>query len=191
MSDPRMSSNGESDVTGGSEPVGRSENLAGPPVETGCRIVSGAEASFDQVATQQDVYSCFRLLLGRAPSAEEWAGHSTLAGGDLRSVVRSYLDSREFSERGLSGQLATRDISLTHADGFVIYTAVDDLAVGKLVASGVYEPGVAALFRDVLRPRMSVVDVGANIGFFTMLAASIVGAEGSVLAIEPNLEMFV
>ena len=137
-----------------------------------------ANAEFDPTATRQDIQSCFRLLLGRAPSPEEWAGHSTLAGGDLRAVVRSYLESREFSERGLIGTRAASDISLTPADGFLIYTDADDLAVGKLVASGVYEPAVATLFRDVLRARMVGVDVGANIGSFTMLAASIVGPEG-------------
>ncbi len=33
---------------------------------------------------------------------------------------------------------------------------------------------------------MGVVDIGANIGYFTMLAASLVGPDGSVLAVEPN-----
>jgi FkbM family methyltransferase len=35
---------------------------------------------------------------------------------------------------------------------------------------------------------MSVVDVGANIGYYTMLAASLVGKDGSVTAFEPNSE---
>lgn len=33
---------------------------------------------------------------------------------------------------------------------------------------------------------MHVLDIGANIGYFTMLSASLVGAAGSVMAIEPN-----
>ena len=33
---------------------------------------------------------------------------------------------------------------------------------------------------------MNVVDIGANIGYFTMLAASLVGPRGHVLAVEPN-----
>ena len=188
MSDLSMSGNEEDESTTKRQPPGTVQDAVNPLDETGDGRGSEASADFDYTATRQDVYACFRLLLGRAPSAEEWAGHSTLAGGDLRSVVRSYLDSAEFSDRGLIGQLATRDVGLTRADGFVIYTSVDDLAVGKLVAAGVYEPGVATLFRDVLHRGMAVVDVGANIGFFTMLAASIVGREGSVLAIEPNLE---
>ena len=35
---------------------------------------------------------------------------------------------------------------------------------------------------------MNVIDVGANIGFFTMLASRLVGEEGKVIAFEPNSE---
>ena len=42
------------------------------------------------------------------------------------------------------------------------------------------------MFRDVLRPGMAAIDIGANIGVFSMLAASLVGPTGWVLGIEPN-----
>ena len=138
-------------------------------------------------ATISDIYHCFRLLLGRYPNPEEWAGHSGLAGNDLRSVVRSYLDSPEFIDRSLLVRRPAEDIALTRTTDFAIYTALDDLAVGKHVAAGLYEPEVAALLRRTLRCGMYVVDIGANIGYFTMLAASLVGPAGSVLAVEPNL----
>jgi FkbM family methyltransferase len=35
---------------------------------------------------------------------------------------------------------------------------------------------------------MHVLDIGANIGYFTMLSASLVGSSGTVTAIEPNPE---
>ncbi len=142
---------------------------------------------FDPQASVEDIYYCFRLLLGRNPSPAEWPGHSGLAGNELRSIVRSYLDSREFAERGLLGPQKQLDVQLTKAEGFSIYTSQDDLAVGKHVAAGVYEPAVADLFRSILKPGMGVIDLGANIGFFSMLAASLVGPQGFVLAVEPNL----
>lgn len=40
-------------------------------------------------------------------------------------------------------------------------------------------------WRDVLRPGMTVIDVGANVGVYTFSAARRVGATGRVLAIEP------
>src|SRR4051812_4112055 len=42
----------------------------------------------------------------------------------------------------------------------------------------------------VLRPGDTVVDVGANIGAFAVVAASIVGPRGRVIAFEPVAETF-
>lgn len=49
---------------------------------------------------------------------------------------------------------------------------------------GRYEPHVMAAFLDDLRPGMTVVDVGANVGLFSLLAARAVGPAGHVFAIE-------
>ncbi len=43
---------------------------------------------------------------------------------------------------------------------------------------------------QVLRPGDSVIDVGANVGFFSIQAAARVGPTGSVLAFEPQPETF-
>jgi hypothetical protein len=50
-------------------------------------------------ATREDIFYCFRLLLGRSPNREEWDGHVAQAGGDLDAIVRSYMSSAEFSSR--------------------------------------------------------------------------------------------
>jgi FkbM family methyltransferase len=44
--------------------------------------------------------------------------------------------------------------------------------------------------RSILRPGMNVIDIGANIGYFTALAARAVGSEGRVLAVEADPETF-
>jgi len=41
-------------------------------------------------------------------------------------------------------------------------------------------------FKRFLKPGMNVVDVGANIGFFTMLSSRLIGEKGRVFAFEPN-----
>jgi FkbM family methyltransferase len=48
-----------------------------------------------------------------------------------------------------------------------------------------YEPEIANLMAKVLRPGDLVVDVGASVGFFSILAAKLVGETGTVLAFEP------
>jgi len=51
---------------------------------------------------------------------------------------------------------------------------------------GSYEPEVRRIFRTVLPLGGVALDVGANVGWHTLLMASLVGASGRVLAIEPN-----
>jgi FkbM family methyltransferase len=46
------------------------------------------------------------------------------------------------------------------------------------------------VFVSLLRPGMVVVDVGANIGMYTMLSAQAVGSSGTVFAFEPVPEVY-
>ena len=55
-----------------------------------------------------------------------------------------------------------------------------------LLFKKVHEPITSELFRLLLKEGDKVIDVGANIGYFTMLAASLVGPSGHVYAFEPG-----
>ena len=57
---------------------------------------------------------------------------------------------------------------------------------------GTYERRTQVLFDRVTRPGDVVFDIGANVGFYTLLAARLVGPAGKVVAFEPlprNLAM--
>lgn len=151
------------------------------------RLFQGGAASPPraQVATREDIAACFRLLLGRDPNPEEVAGHMAHAGHDLGAVVAGYVNSLEFARRGLLHASAEPPILVQRGD-YALYARPDDAAVGRHVIHGSYEPEIEALLRRLLRPGMRVVDLGANLGFFTMLAACLVGPSGHVLAVEPN-----
>jgi FkbM family methyltransferase len=59
--------------------------------------------------------------------------------------------------------------------------------VGRVLAiSGVWEPNATAAFRSLLRPGDVCLDIGAHIGYFTLLASRLVGADGHVYAFEPT-----
>jgi FkbM family methyltransferase len=51
-----------------------------------------------------------------------------------------------------------------------------------------YEPDVSQLFERVIRPGDTVFDVGANIGLFSVYAASKVGPSGRVVSFEPDVD---
>lgn len=55
-------------------------------------------------------------------------------------------------------------------------------------AVGLYEPDKHAAIKALLQPRSTFVDIGANKGDFTLLAATLLGENGSVIAIEPEPE---
>lgn len=50
---------------------------------------------------------------------------------------------------------------------------------------GTYEREAQRVFVDVIREGDVVVDIGANVGFFTLLAAKLAGPRGAVYAFEP------
>lgn len=51
---------------------------------------------------------------------------------------------------------------------------------------GTYEREQTALFREVIRPGDVVFDVGAHVGYYTLLAVRLVGPAGQVIAFEPE-----
>lgn len=61
-----------------------------------------------------------------------------------------------------------------------------DLVSGVIYATGLWEPSITHLIRERLRPGDVFVDVGANIGYFSLLAAHLVGRSGRVYGIEAS-----
>lgn len=53
------------------------------------------------------------------------------------------------------------------------------------MAMGMYEPHVAHLIHDELKPGDVFYDIGANAGYFTLVAAKAVGSQGWVVAFDP------
>ena len=81
------------------------------------------------------------------------------------------------------------DLLLKQFGDFKVWLDRLDFAVSAgMIVDGHHEPHLTNFMRENIRPGMTVVDIGANIGAHTMLAASIVGNDGRVLAFEPNSE---
>ena len=60
----------------------------------------------------------------------------------------------------------------------------------SIITHGVYEKGVAWAIEKYLKPNNTMIDVGANIGFFTLLGNHLVGPKGRVYSLEPNPDIF-
>jgi FkbM family methyltransferase len=75
-------------------------------------------------------------------------------------------------------------------EGCVLYLNPTDPVLSPAVAFGVYEPYEQKVFKEFCKPGATVVDVGANVGLYTLIAASAVGSSGQVIAIEPHRQSF-
>ena len=72
-----------------------------------------------------------------------------------------------------------------------LLTHPGDNEVGRwLRVAKTWAPGEGRYMRGLLRPGMNVIDIGANIGYFTALAARSVEPGGRVLAVEADPETF-
>jgi FkbM family methyltransferase len=60
----------------------------------------------------------------------------------------------------------------------------------SLLQEGIYEPEITEYIDSHLEQGMTFVDVGANFGFFSMIAGSKVGENGTVISIEPEPKNF-
>jgi len=59
-----------------------------------------------------------------------------------------------------------------------------ELMTPSVIENGFWAPELTGFMRDALRPGMTVVDVGANIGYFSVLASKLVGSKGRVICVE-------
>ncbi len=58
-----------------------------------------------------------------------------------------------------------------------------------LLLDGYWEMWTTEAMLRFIRPGMTAVDIGANLGYFTMIMGDLVGATGQVVAFEPNPRM--
>jgi FkbM family methyltransferase len=74
--------------------------------------------------------------------------------------------------------------------GALFWCDLSDAIARDACLIGAYEPPVTQIFTRLLRPGATVVDLGANWGYFTLMAAQLAGPGGRVLALEPDPRMF-
>lgn len=73
------------------------------------------------------------------------------------------------------------------AASFACRSAIEERRAATLFQK---EPGTISWLRNYVRPGDTVVDIGANVGIYTVLAAKLVGQRGKVFAFEPHAVNF-
>ena len=109
--------------------------------------------------------------------------------------------SRLFAGRGLGKRLPfiglfytflfrrlkpAQDIVMVDVRGIKMCADFSRRALGPGSIHGYYEKGETELFKSIVKEGMTVVDIGANIGYYTLIAAKLVGEKGKVFSFEPG-----
>jgi FkbM family methyltransferase len=95
---------------------------------------------------------------------------------------------RRYRVYRLLSRMAADRYEIYRVEGGLIYLNLHESAAMVQRAMSAYEPAKHALIRRHLRPGMTFIDVGANKGDFTLLAARLAGNSGTVISIEPAPE---
>jgi FkbM family methyltransferase len=135
------------------------------------------------------VYHCYRLLLRRNPDPTGYRAYADKVadGITVEELVGYFLGSPEWITRGLYRAAGDAHLERVDTADVSLYVIKSDPVVGReLLASRAYEPHVTDRLRQFLVPGGVFVDIGANIGYYTLLAARRLGREGRVIAFEPN-----
>jgi FkbM family methyltransferase len=85
-------------------------------------------------------------------------------------------------------RLGSEDVAYAELGDLNLAVDVADGAVSRTILAQAYEPHLTAVFRDYCRPGMTVVDVGANVGYYSLLSSRLVGEAGRVIAVEASSE---
>jgi FkbM family methyltransferase len=142
--------------------------------------------------TAHAVTWAYRLFLDRNPEGRSVVRQKLrgpIAGiPDLR---RDMILSAEFARKNPDlapfpfGSVVIAELSC----GKRLYVDLADGAIGAPIVRGEYETPLVAALPALVEPGTTALDVGANIGFFTMHLAAALGDGGRVVAFEPIREL--
>lgn len=141
---------------------------------------------------RNQVVESYRLLLGRDPESEAAIEHMARMP-DFASLGRIIMDSPEFRRRAsLGGFPATSDqwVCAEIRAGLRLWVDLMDLGVGAGALRDDWEHIETEFLLGQLRAGDHLLDIGANIGWFSVLGAHRVGPKGWVTSIEPRTDLF-
>jgi len=127
----------------------------------------------------------------RQNSANDWSPLITARAADLNALVASYFSGKpktrphEPADAGTlveTGPVRTKRCRY----GLVSYFSGDTYIGGSFDRYGEFCEAEIDLFRQVVRPGQTILDVGANIGAHTLFLGHAVGRRGRVYAFEPQ-----
>jgi len=132
-------------------------------------VIFGSEKKEENRELSLHVKPFFRKLKNMISGAHENIAHfknrQTIYLGNNRALTRTVYGHKML--------LDTRDLSLAP----------------HILMDGEWEPWITKVFLNLLRPGMKVIDIGSNVGFYSILAADKIGKNGYLVCFEANPDL--
>ena len=139
---------------------------------------------------KQHLLDLYQKFLERSPAQSEidyWNNQidsGLLTFGELNQKIECSKEAELIKLKKLAADPEIITISINLSGNIFFLNTIDKIALETYVVPE-YEPGTTNFIRKFLEKGMNVINIGANIGYYTLLAARQVGPEGKVFAFEP------
>lgn len=146
-----------------------------PPVTASARLKALRDAAASAIA-----WALYHAPVLEAPYAH--AAHAARPLPRLHTLFRETTD--RLTVRLVNGRRHCRRVRIGSVSP--LFDVSNFTVKGQYFAHVPYEPGATAAVLSMLAPEGVFVDVGANAGYFTVIAGLRVGPSGRVFSFEPN-----
>lgn len=131
------------------------------------------------------VIAAYNLLLQRDPESEE-AIRSHCKAPNVSALISGFMASEEFKEKQPTLKGLTKTWVWTEIENdLMLRVNLADAYVSWNIIENSFEKIETKFLQSTIKPGMHVLDIGANLGYFTILMSSLVGEKGKVDAFEP------
>jgi len=139
--------------------------------------------------TENDVHLAYELLLGRDVEDEK-AVRAHLGLGTRAALGKAIMSSAEFQGKMLQSQFSSGSkwVATDVLGRFTQWVDLHDRFVSHGCLNNDWEPNETSYFISQLRHGDTVLDIGANVGWFTLVAAKYIGQGGKIHSFDPRPE---
>lgn len=118
--------------------------------------------------------------------------------GAIRKLTPSFLDClRQITPISIKRILSRFLMKNRDIDGDIIisslghkFVSISEPVFLHVVYDGIYEKEITRVVSSIVKSNDTVVDIGSNFGWYSVLFADLVGPSGKVFAFEPNASIF-
>lgn len=141
--------------------------------------------------TYSDIAAAYRVITGQIITAQEFAIYKNLKDNfniDAKTLAIYIMADRDESQINLNIPLlnSVPTYPITIKNGMTIFGFKSDCSISKTINTySTWEPHMESLMRKIVNKNDVVIDIGANIGYFSAVLSELVGQNGKVYSFEP------